>query len=63
MKINLSQEEIHTGLDRSSLASMVEGDRASLNSINTNLDKSNALPDIYTAKYLNTISKKSEGSD
>ena len=55
MKINLSQEDINTGLDRSSMA---EGDRVSQNSINAS-----ALPDIYQAKYLNTISKKSEGSD
>ena len=56
MKINLSQEDIPTALDRSS---MTGADRASLHSINT----TNALPDIYQAKYLNTISKKTEGSD
>ena len=56
MKINLSQEDIQTGLDKSS---MTAAEKASHHSINT----TNALPDIYQAIYLNSISKKTEGSD
>ena len=55
MKINLSQEDINTNFERSS---MMGGDRASHHSL-----VSNALPDIYQAKYINSVSKNSDGSD